>query len=285
MKCSEIHIRDPFVLEEDGIYYLYGTRGANFGIQTGGFDVYTSRDLENWVHQGQCFDSESYGMNLASNWAPEVHKYRGGYYLFATFTRPDCGLRGTWVLKADSPLGPFRPHSNGVVTPREWECLDGTLYIDQTGNPWIVFCHEHTQIIDGTMCYARLSEDLTEMMGEPVTLFAASSVPGVGVQEVDQHYITDGPFFYRTETGTLLMIWSSFMENRYAQLLLRFDDGEPSMNFTHLPPLLTSDSGHGMIFRKDGELILTLHSPNIHGQERPVFLKLRDLGDTITLDV
>lgn len=284
MKCSDIHIRDPFILEDGGVFYLYGTRGANFGIGTGGFDVYTSRDLEDWEHRGQCFDSDKYNMNLGANWAPEVHKYRGGYYLFATFARPDCGLRGTWVLKADSPLGPFRPHSKGVVTPKEWECLDGTLYVDRDGMPWIVFCHEHTQIIDGTMCCARLSEDLTEICGEALTLFAASEVPGVGVQEIDQHYITDGPFLYRSETGKLLMVWSSFMENRYAQLLLRFDDGEPGMSFTHLPPLLTSDGGHGMIFRKDGALYLTLHSPNVHGQERPVFLKLRDLGDTLVID-
>jgi len=283
MKCSDIHIRDPFVLEEDGVFYLYGTRGANFGIQTGGFDVYTSHDLETWTHAGQCFDSARYGLNGYANWAPEVHKYRGGYYMFATFTRPDCGLRGTWVLRADSPLGPFVPHSRGVVTPVEWECLDGTLYVDPDGMPWIVFCHEHTQIIDGTMCYARLSEDLSEMLGEPVTLFAASSVPGVGVQEIDQHYITDGPFLYRSHTGELLMVWSSFIENRYAQLLLRFEGGKLSMDFTHLPPILTSDGGHGMIFRSKDQLYLTLHSPNIHGQERPCFLKIQDQGDSLAL--
>ena len=42
MKCSEINIRDPFILKESGIYYLYGTRGANFGVGVNGFDVYTS---------------------------------------------------------------------------------------------------------------------------------------------------------------------------------------------------------------------------------------------------
>ena len=39
MRNSEIHIRDPFVLFENGQYYMYGTRAANFGIMTGGFDV------------------------------------------------------------------------------------------------------------------------------------------------------------------------------------------------------------------------------------------------------
>jgi len=31
MKCSDINIRDPFVVYKDGTYYMYGTRAANFG--------------------------------------------------------------------------------------------------------------------------------------------------------------------------------------------------------------------------------------------------------------
>jgi len=46
MKICEIHIRDPYVLEVNGMYYLYGTRGKDFGLKSGGFDVYTSTDLE-----------------------------------------------------------------------------------------------------------------------------------------------------------------------------------------------------------------------------------------------
>ena len=87
MKCSEIHIRDPFVLREDGKYYMYGTRAANFGKKTGGFDVYVSEDLVTWSEPHPCFDSEAYGLNFSANWAPEVHKYKGAYYMFATFTR------------------------------------------------------------------------------------------------------------------------------------------------------------------------------------------------------
>ena len=289
MKLTEINIRDPFILPYDGKYYMYGSRvgvtpeyPTHWGKQHG-FDVYISEDLENWSAPKAIFERGDDFWGQEEFWAPEVHLYRGKFYLFATFNASGK-CRGTHILVCDRPDGTFTPVSPSPATPADWECLDGTLYIDRDGMPWIVFCHEHTQIIDGTMCYARLSEDLTEMVGEPVTLFAASEVPGVGVQEIDQHYITDGPFFYRSESGQLLMIWSSFMENRYAQLLLRFDDGEPSMNFTHLPPLLTSDGGHGMIFRKNGELLLTLHSPNVHGEERPVFLKLRDLGDTLVID-
>ena len=59
MKLSDIHIRDPFVLCENETYYLYGTRAENFGTKTSGFDVYTSKDLENWSNAKPVFDSEN----------------------------------------------------------------------------------------------------------------------------------------------------------------------------------------------------------------------------------
>ncbi len=161
MKCDEINIRDPFVLYEEEKYYMYGSRAENFGLKTGGFDVYISSDLLNWSEPIQCFDSEKFSLNSGVNWAPEVHKYKGSYYMFATFTRKN-GLKGTYILKSDSPLGPFEPHSNDAVTPEKWECLDGTLYIDNDGKPYIVFCHEHTQIVDGTICFAPLNETLIQ---------------------------------------------------------------------------------------------------------------------------
>ena len=46
LKNKDIHIRDPFVLVKDGVYYMYGTRGVNFGQQTGGIYVYKGTDLE-----------------------------------------------------------------------------------------------------------------------------------------------------------------------------------------------------------------------------------------------
>ncbi|MBP3328238.1 MAG: family 43 glycosylhydrolase, partial [Clostridia bacterium] len=85
MKTCDINIRDPFVLNENGLFYMYGTRARNFGTKVGGFDVYTSSDLENWSEPTECFNSIENGMNIDVNWAPEVHKYNGCYYMLATF--------------------------------------------------------------------------------------------------------------------------------------------------------------------------------------------------------
>lgn len=283
MKINEINIRDPFVLFEKGKYYMYGTRGANFGQKTGGFDVYVSTDLENWSEPIECFNSEKYNMNSNVNWAPEVHKYKDSYYMFATFTKPN-GLRGTYILKSDTPSGEFKPHSKGAVTPEEWECLDGTFYIDKNNKPFIIFCHEHTQIIDGTVCYAELNGDLTEIVGEVITLFKGSSPHWADKKPDGEHYVTDGPFMYRSETNELFMLWSTFINHQYAECLVKFNDGELNMNFTHLDPLIDDDGGHGMIFKDDNNLYLTFHSPNKTLSERPKFVRVVDEGENIKMN-
>ncbi len=282
MKLTDINIRDPFILKENDIYYLYGTRAKNFGQNVGGFDVYTSTDLITWSNPIECFNSVDTEYNRHVSWAPEVHKYKGKYYMFATFTREN-NLRGVFVLKADNPQGPFLPHSKKQLTPTDWECLDGTLYIDKNGNPYLVFCHEHTQIVDGTVCYIKLNDDLTESISEPVYMFSGSTPHWADKKEQGEHYITDGPFMYRTKSGELLLIWSTFINHKYAQCVAKSDNGEIDGNFVHLEPLITDDGGHGMIFTADGKLYLTFHTPNKSLFERPTFIELVDTGDKITL--
>ena len=281
MKKEQINIRDPFVVYENDKYYLYGTRAKDFGYRTGGFDVYISDDLNNWSEPIECFDSAKYGLNDGVNWAPEVHKYKGKYYMFATFTQKN-GLRGTYSLRAESLTGPFVPCSKGALTPTEWECLDGTLHVDEVGVPYLVFCHEHTQIKDGTICYVRLNEDLSAAQGETVTLFCASSYELVDPVKID-HYVTDGPFLYRSKTGELFMIWSSFVKGKYAEFVLKFQGGKLGTAFAHQKPLLDSDGGHGMIFSDGKNTYFTYHTPNKSLFERPEFCLFEDNGDTVTI--
>ena len=281
MKKEQINIRDPFVVYENGKYYLYGSRAKNFACKSGGFDVYISDDLVEWSDPIPCFSSEQYGLNKHANWAPEVHKYKGKYYMLATFTGEN-GLRGTYALCADSLTGPFVPHSKGALTPHEWECLDGTLYIDEAGIPYLVFCHEHTQIVDGTICYARLNESLDALEGDVVTLFCASSCDLVDPIE-GQHFVTDGPFMYRSKTGELFMIWSSFVKGNYAELVVRFKNGRLGPDFEHVAPLIDNDGGHGMIFSDGEKTYFTYHTPNKGLLERPAFCLIEDDGDCISM--
>lgn len=282
MNTNEINIRDPFILNVDGVYYMYGTRADNFGKKVGGFDVYISLDLEVWSDPVECFNSVEQGLNTEVNWAPEVHRYKGKYYMFATFTQKN-GLRGSYVLKADSPLGPFTKHSDDAVTPHEWECLDATLYISPDNTPYLVFCHEHTQIIDGTICYLQMSEDLTRPVSEAKLIFAGSSPYWADKKAEGEHYITDGPFLYRTQNNRLVMIWSTFVKHQYCQCIAKSDNDDITGNFEHLPLLIDNDGGHGMIFKAEDKLMLTFHTPNKSGKEHPAFKELTDSGEDLKL--
>lgn len=128
--------------------------------------------------------------------------------MFATFKSP-ARRRGTQILVSDTPGGHYRPHSDGPVTPPEWECLDGTLHIEPDGSPWMVFCHEWVQTGDGTVCAIPLAPDLSASTGAPVTLFAARSAPWVEPIRGGGNYATDGPFLLPLGDSPA-MLWSSF---------------------------------------------------------------------------
>ncbi|MBR4014458.1 MAG: family 43 glycosylhydrolase, partial [Clostridia bacterium] len=100
------------------------------------------------------------------------------------------------MFVCDTPDGDFVPLTENPITPSDWDCLDGTFWIED-GKPYIVFSHEWTQVGDGEICAMQLSEDLGEAVGEPFLLFRASDNPNVS--ELKGHpdaYVTDGPFLY-----------------------------------------------------------------------------------------
>lgn len=75
--------------------------------------------------------------------------------------------RGTTILRAERPVGPYREYAKGRVTPEEWGALDGTLYLDGQGDPWMVFCHEWVQVGDGTIEAVPLRKNLRGPAGKP----------------------------------------------------------------------------------------------------------------------
>ena len=274
MKTSEIKIRDPFILVHDNKYYLYGS-GRRNGSDLNGFDVVSSTDLENWSEPKTILEENDDFWATKDYWAPEVHEYKGKFYLFASF-KSDDRRRGTQIFVCDTPDGKFEPLTKYPVTPENWECLDGTLFFED-GKPYMVFCHEWTQIEDGTICAIQLSDDLKEAIGEPVELLKASELPGVSPLGSETNFITDGPFFHRFEDGKLIMIWSTFKKGpTYVQAAAVSSNGKLFGKWTHThPDIYTNDGGHGMIFTDlNGQLKLVLHSPN-GGFELAKFMNIK----------
>jgi arabinan endo-1,5-alpha-L-arabinosidase len=284
VKSSEIQIRDPFVLPlpEEGRYLLFGTTDPDCWRSPGvGFDAYAGSDLAEWEGPIPAFRPEPGFWGEKNFWAPEAHRYRGRYYLFASFIAAGR-RRGTQSLVAERPEGPYRPHSPAALTPPDWDCLDGTLFVDGRGAPWLVFCHEWVQVRDGEVHAMPLTADLRESAGEPVLLFKGSEAKWTRPHRrkdgsVDpQARVTDGPSLYRHSSGALLLLWSSFSDSGYAIGVARSESGGIEGPWRQEEkPLLDADSGHGMVFRAfDGRLFLTLHSPNDSPRERPSFIEL-----------
>lgn len=272
IKREDIRIRDPFILADEvkKTYYMYGTT-AFTGART--FSVYVSRDLVEFEGPYIVFDgAETSFWGTEDFWAPEVHKYNGKYYLFGSFKAKNH-VRATQILVSDSPLGPFAPLSNHPVTPANQECLDGTLWIEN-GVPYCVYCHEWVQTYNGEICAVKLSSDLKQVEGEPVVLFKASENPFVSAfakYNGNDCYVTDGPFLFN-ENGKLNMIWSSFIDGKYA--VLHSEADELLRKWTHLQPWLSEDGGHAMLFTDfNGVKRISFHTPNNAPLERAVFIE------------
>ena len=292
-------LHDPWMLanETDHTYYLYTSNVAALsGVQGTGTMVYRSIDLKQWEKPVVVFSTSEMHWAQKGAWAPEVHRWKGRYYLFTTVhddTKPlppgrnavrPTYRRGTISAVSDRPLGPFYPlNPDGPLPPDEFMTLDGTLYVDPAGKPWLVYAHEWLQKTDGTMEAVRLSDDLSRRVGDPIFLFKASDAPwldeGVTPSTAASQYVTDGPELYRTHDGHLLMLWSSYSnDGKYIQTVARSKSGSIEGPWEQLNPLVYQDSGHGMLFHAfDGSLMLVLHRPfrNARGK----LYDIKDAGD------
>ena len=291
-KISDIQMRDPFVVRDGENWYLFGSTDKDIWRSPGvGFDVYRQKVSPNGLcpdeYEGPfpAFRPPADFWSEINFWAPEVHPYGGAWYMFATF-KPKTGLRGTAILKSEKVEGPYVPWSEGPVTPPDWECLDGTFYLDGQGQPWLVFCHEWTQVGDGEICVLPLSADLKAAAGKTELLFRASSAPWAQPLKGREpgrypvpgpYYVTDGPNLFTPKNGGLLLLWSSFgAAGNYCIGVAASESGGLRGPWKQSEkPLYEADGGHGMVFSTPSlKLYLTVHSPNKSPLERPIFVEI-----------
>ncbi|MET9908999.1 glycoside hydrolase family 43 protein [Streptomyces sp. NPDC006476] len=329
MLLPDMPLHDPFVVADDTsrTYHLYTSNDPSVsGVEGVGTMVYRSRDLREWQRPVVVFLAGEQPGIWASDggWAPEVRPWDSRYYLFTTLhdeNRPlpvpppnrwgtpfqlANHMRGTITAVSDSLLGPFTVvDASRPTPPAHLMTLDGTLHVDPSGQPWMVYAHEWLQTVDGTMEAIRLAPDLSRPIGDPVFLFKASDASWLGgqipagVPAQLPPYITDGPQLYRTPDGSLLMLWSTYEKNTvgpdgnisggYVQTYAVSKSGDLTGPWEQHRPLVRDDSGHGMLFRTfEGELMMILHRPfdnargklyemRLHGHELRVLRQRTDL--------
>lgn len=280
MKRSDINIRDPFVLVHQGKYYLYGTRSDTCWGKAEGFDCYVSEDLMEFEGPIEIFHRPDGFFADQNFWAPECYFYNNAFYFVTTFGAEDRKL-GIYVLKSDSPTGPFEFYADRL-TPAEWNCIDGTLYFEN-GTPYLFFSRSQHGAEDGDFDMIELTKDLKAAASKPVRLFTAKDAPWAKPFPfskpefgIDVMYFSDGPCLIQLEDGRLYMILSSWSTRGYAVGVAASDNGVKGPWKLQEEPLYPENGGHGMFFKDlNGELVFTLHFPNDKYAERPTFWRVK----------
>ncbi len=292
VKLSDLRWRDACILPDPSTmtYYLVGPAGRSV-------KAYTSKDLIHWYGPQIIYTApdDVWGeIPVTGIWAPELHLYKGKYYLFLTFDTRNMFAeqwrnwlprvrRGSQILVSDTPAGPFSAFENHSTLPADMMTLDGTLWVED-GIPYMVFCHEWVQISDGAVAYVRLKDDLSGTSGEPVHLFRGSQAPWDQISNTYGCYVTDGPYLYTSKTGKLFMIWTSGGQAGMTMGIAVAKSGKLAGPWKQLEePVFKSDGGHGMIFKSfEGKLLLILHSP-YNGDTRLHLFEVEDTGETLRI--
>lgn len=294
---DSIQLSDPFVLADSatGMYYMTGTGGL----------LWKSADLERWTGPFRVIehDPQSWMGSQPMVWAAELHAYNGKYYNFATFTNRNVNIdtvkgnvierRASHVLVSDRPDGPYRPMADETYLPAEKPTLDGTFWVDRDGKPYMIYCHEWLQNWNGTMEKIELKPDLSGSVGEGKILFLASDSPWSKERDeegnVVPNKVTDGPFLFRTQTGKLGMLWTSWVFDVYTQGVAYSESGTLDGPWIQEEePITPPNHGHGMLFRTfDGKLLMAAHSHRADENGRfiriPRLFEVDDSGDKLVI--
>ncbi len=142
-----VQFGDPFVLQTNGMYYMYGTGG---GAEKG-FAAYSSKDLVQWKSEGQVyFHNNKNGWSDpkaawdGAYWAPEVYEVKGKYYLFYSAqwkNNPANEMENfrIGVAVADKPTGPFIDLTDKPIFDPGYPIIDANVFFDDNGKVYLYY--------------------------------------------------------------------------------------------------------------------------------------------------
>ena len=178
---------DPYVLEYEGKYYLYGTGGRS------GIMAYTSTDLANWseaagAKNGYALDSTDVWGNRGF-WAPEVYRINNKFYMYFTVQERIA------VAESDSPLGPF---VQTVHQPFHLDIpeIDTHLFTDDNGKRYLYF----VRFTKGNEIWVvELNNDLKSIKEETLTHCIGTSQPWEDSSKEPYAHgkVNEGPFILK----------------------------------------------------------------------------------------
>jgi len=238
-----VKLGDPYVLYDNGTYYLYGTGARD------GFPAYKSADLVNWQPLGQVYKADSLrSFGVGAFWAPEVYKVNNKYYMFFSAqwrNNPTNELENfrIGIAVADKPGGPFTDFSDKPVFDPGYPIIDADVFFDRDGRCYLYYsrcCYKHavkselagmvkekgwfSEIEESWVYGVELKKDFSGVVGQPVLLLrppaglhdkqAEWESRSVTAREVNRRW-TEGSVTFRKENTYYIMYSANNFAGQY----------------------------------------------------------------------
>jgi len=288
--ADEIRIRDPYIVFYNHEYYMYKSGYVSeCKSKENSIFVHKSKDLKLWGEERVVYTLSENSWGYMALWAPEVHLYKGKYYMFLSILGKN-ELRGTEISVSDTPLGPFVPLKNGPVTPADKSCIDGTLYVEN-GVPYIVYSADWPDNYDeekncyiGSIWALQLTDDLKDGVGKPFMLFSSDEAPCSLAQPIkyngkeSSRFGSDAPFLMKLSNKTLFLTWSPYPIDHYIVAGAISESGSIKGPWKHYDtPLFDRNGGHAMFFDdSEGKKKMCIHCPERPPFERALILDVKE---------
>lgn len=152
-KNRNLNMPDPFVIEEDGRYYIYGTTDR---VGSNGVDCYVTEDFQTFTRHMNILDFGA-GWVKGAIFAVEVYKFDDKYFMYYSANDQE-GRRALNIAVSDSLTGGFVDYvgldANGnnldlkankwLTDPSGYSPLDQTLLIDDDGEIYLYYSVYHS---------------------------------------------------------------------------------------------------------------------------------------------
>lgn len=272
--------RNPSILadRESGLYYLY-TPSALLDDDSGGaVVVQASADLITWSAPQVALSAGREFRGTPDIRSPRIFPY-GRQYVLAVSIRYEALDWNCQCFQSPSPMGPFRP-IGGALTAADDSTVDGMLFTDVRGRPWLTYVKQSPQQGSDEVCAVRLCDDLSAAAGEELLLFRATDAPwGQATLSEDGRrfcHTARFPSMHRRQDGGLLLLWTGDTHGGPAVGCAgSFGLTGPWRQGTD--PLYGMGSGGASLFTAlDGRLLMALHAPDEPGQERILLFEMEE---------
>ncbi|RYE23734.1 MAG: beta-xylosidase [Sphingobacteriaceae bacterium] len=259
-----IHLADPTIFLDKGIYYLYGTSSNQ------GFQVFQSSDLKTWT--GPAGKKKGFALTKGDGygndgfWAPQVFKNGNVYYIVYT---ADEHLA---IAESDSPLGPFKQREIKALSGPGKQ-IDPFIFRDQDGKIYLY----HVRLSEGNRIFvARMKDNLSDVLPETAKECITATKDWENTAK-SAWPVTEGPTVFKK--GQLYYLFYSANDFRNSDYAVGYATAESPFgpwNKSAQNPIISkkllkiNGTGHGDFFTdKKGNLQYVFHTHHSNAKVSP----------------